>query len=69
MYIIMNEEIIRKIIDRYFQDNKTALVQHHIDSYNDFFSNGIYSIFKEKNPIRINKLVLKLNPILLKINS
>ena len=55
MYIIMNEEIIRKIIDRYFQDNKTALVQHHIDSYNDFFSNGIYSIFKEKNPIRILK--------------
>ena len=51
----MNEEIIRKIIDQYFQDNPSALVQHHIDSYNDFFTNGIKSIFKEKNPIRILK--------------
>ena len=51
----MNEEIIRKIIDKYFQDNPSALVQHQIDSYNDFFTNGIYSIFKEKNPIRILK--------------
>ena len=51
----MNEETIRKIIDQYFQDNPSALVQHHIDSYNDFFTNGINSIFKEKNPIRILK--------------
>ena len=51
----MNEINIQKIIDKYFQDNPTALVRHHIDSYNNFFNNGITRIFKEKNPIRIMK--------------
>ena len=50
-----------KIIDRYFQDNYLALVQHHIKSYNEFFSTSGYSqssiqqIFNETNPIQIRK--------------
>jgi DNA-directed RNA polymerase II subunit RPB2 len=40
------------IIHRYFKDNPYNLVSHHIDSYNNFFSNGIYQIFLENNPIR-----------------
>ena len=34
-------------------DNENFLVKHHIDSYNYFYKNDIYSIFKESNPIRI----------------
>ena len=41
------------IIHRYFKDNPYNLVSHHIDTYNDFFSKGIYQIFLENNPIRI----------------
>jgi DNA-directed RNA polymerase II subunit RPB2 len=41
------------IIHRYFKDNPYNLVSHHIDTYNDFFSRGIYQIFLENNPIRI----------------
>ena len=50
----MDNDTIWNLIDTYFQDNPQALVRHHIDSYNDFFKNGIFQIFKEKNPIRIN---------------
>ena len=42
-----------KIIDKYFEDNPQGLVRHHIESYNDFFKRGIFQIFKEKNPLRI----------------
>ena len=44
-----------KIIDKYFEENKLALVSHHIDSYNDFFDKGIKQIFMETNPIQIRK--------------
>ena len=40
------------LIDKYFKDNPNNLVAHHLDSYNDFFSIGIFQIFKENNPIR-----------------
>ena len=43
-----------KIIDSFFQDNPQILVQHHIESYDDFFKTGIFQIFKEKNPIQLN---------------
>ena len=41
-----------KLIDIYFKDNPSNLVLHHLESYNDFFNDGIYRIFKENNPIR-----------------
>uniref|UniRef100_A0A6C0D5V4 DNA-directed RNA polymerase n=1 Tax=viral metagenome TaxID=1070528 RepID=A0A6C0D5V4_9ZZZZ len=52
----MDNSTIWKIIDKYFEDNPQALVRHHIESYNDFFKNGIYQIFKDKNPVRIERL-------------
>ena len=50
----MDNAKIWKIIDSYFQDNSQILVQHHIESYDDFFKSGIFQIFKEKNPIQLN---------------
>ena len=44
------------IIDRFFKDNPTIKVKHHLDSYNDFFKNGIKQIFREKNPIKLMKM-------------
>ena len=41
-----------KLIDIYFKDNPSNLVLHHLESYNDFFNDVIYRIFKENNPIR-----------------
>ena len=49
----MENSTIWKIIDKYFVDNPNVLTRHHIESYNDFFKNGIFQIFKEKNPLRI----------------
>ena len=43
-----------KIIDKFFS-NKYVLVNHHINSYNDFFNNGIFRIINEKNPMKIYK--------------
>tara|TARA_Y100000389_G_scaffold105244_1_gene102121 strand:- start:2703 stop:6959 length:4257 start_codon:yes stop_codon:yes gene_type:complete len=51
----MISEIPWEIIDTYFKDNKSVLIQHQLNSYNDFFNNGINRIFKEKNPIKILK--------------
>jgi len=42
------------LIDKLFKENPEGLVAHHLESYNDFFKNGIFRIFKEKNPVRIN---------------
>jgi DNA-directed RNA polymerase II subunit RPB2 len=49
----MDNSTVWKIIDKYFEDNPQCLVRHHIESYNDFFKNGIFQIFKEKNPLTI----------------
>jgi DNA-directed RNA polymerase II subunit RPB2 len=46
------EQISWKLIDKYFIDNPNNLVAHHLESYNDFFRNGIKRIFRENNPIR-----------------
>jgi DNA-directed RNA polymerase II subunit RPB2 len=46
------DSISWNIIDKYFTDNPYNLVAHHLDSYNDFFTRGIFQIFKENNPIR-----------------
>jgi len=44
------ENITWKIIEQYFIDNPNFLVKHHLDSYNDFVSIGLQSIFKDNNP-------------------
>ena len=49
----MDDDVNWNIIRSFFKDDPQCLVRHHIESYNDFFSSGIYKIFKEKNPIRI----------------
>ena len=46
------ENISWKLIDKYFKDNPNCLVAHHLESFNDFFRNGIKRIFYENNPIR-----------------
>ena len=37
------------------ENNGSYLIKHHIDSYNDFFRTGMKRIFKEKNPIVLQK--------------
>ena len=46
------ENISWKLIDKYFIDNPNNLVEHHLESYNEFFRKGINRIFRENNPIR-----------------
>lgn len=46
------ESVSWALIDKYFTDNPNNLVAHHLESYNEFFSNGIYKIFRDNNPIR-----------------
>ena len=46
------DQLSWKIIDKYFTDNPNYLVSHHLESYNEFFTNGIHRIFRENNPIR-----------------
>lgn len=48
-----DEKIIWDVIDCYFRDNPQSLVRHHIESYNDFYKEDIFRIFKEMNPITI----------------
>jgi len=47
------EDISWAIIDKMFKENPFNLVAHHLDSYNDFFSNGIFRIFRENNPLKV----------------
>ena len=49
----LDDSILWKIIDSYFKENSHCLVRHHHESYNDFFTKGIYKIIKDTNPIRI----------------
>jgi len=51
----MDEQLPWLVIDKYFKDNPYSFVSHHLDSYNDFFNDGIKRVFKEKNPIKIMK--------------
>ena len=46
------QNIAWKLIDKYFKDNPNILVSHHLESYNSFFNEGIFRIFRENNPIR-----------------
>ena len=44
-----------KILDTMFEDNPTFLVDHHLQSYNDFYDKGLFEIMKQNNPIEIRK--------------
>ena len=48
-----------KTIDKYFKHDKNVVVKHHLDSYNEFFSNGIKEIFKDRNPLKIENHEIK----------
>ena len=48
---IDKDNISWKLIDKYFKNNPTCLVSHHLESYNDFIRSGIRRIFHENNPI------------------
>jgi DNA-directed RNA polymerase II subunit RPB2 len=50
----MNNQNTWKIIDSYFRDNPQSLVMHHTESYNDFYKNGIFQIFRDNNPVRLS---------------
>lgn len=49
------DTVVWNIIDTYFKENPYALVNHHLESYDRFFSHDIPMIFKQKNPITIIK--------------
>ena len=49
----MDDTVNWNIIHSFFKNDSQCLVRHHIESFNDFYSSGIYRMFKEKNPIRI----------------
>ena len=53
--ITMDDKITQQIIDRLFKDNPNIFIEHHLNSYNEFFSDGIKRIFREKNPVKIIK--------------
>ena len=44
-----------KLLNLYFKDNPSFLITHHLDSYNDFFKNGLPQLLKEMNPIHFFK--------------
>jgi DNA-directed RNA polymerase II subunit RPB2 len=50
-------DISWNIIHQMFEDNPYLLVNHHLTSYNHFFKNGIFKIFKDNNPIRFKERI------------
>ena len=51
----MSDRFAQSIIDRLFEDNPNLLVNHHLESFNEFYNSGIKRILQEKNPIRLMK--------------
>ena len=51
----VHESISWKLIDSFFKSDPQILVQHHIQSYNNFFNTKIKQLIKEKNPITFFK--------------
>ena len=49
----MDNSTTWNIINKFFEDNPKALLRHQLESFNDFYSKGIFQIFKEKNPVTI----------------
>ena len=50
----MDDEFNWNIIHSLFKGDSQLLVRHHLESFNDFYSSGIFQTFKETNPIRIS---------------
>lgn len=46
------ESVSWDLINKYFKHNPYSLVAHHLDSFNKFFSNDIFNIFRENNPFQ-----------------
>lgn len=55
------EAISWDLLDKYFKNNPYSLVSHHLDSFNKFFSNDIYNIFRENNPLKFVAKVASAN--------
>ena len=51
----MDDAFSQIIIDKLFEDNPNLLINHHLESFNEFYNSGIQRIFREKNPIKIMK--------------
>jgi DNA-directed RNA polymerase II subunit RPB2 len=51
----MDDAFSQIIIDKLFDDNPNLLINHHLESFNEFYNSGIQRIFREKNPIKIMK--------------
>ena len=51
----MDSNLVWNVIDKFFEHDKYTLVSHQLESFNDFFSNGIKNILNEKNPIKIGR--------------
>ena len=48
------------VIESYFRDNKEFMVQHHIDSFNDFIQVKIPNLFNKERLIQNNKMLCTL---------
>ena len=51
----MSSEVSQAIVDKLFEDNPNLLVNHHLESFNEFYKDGIKRVLREKNPIKIMK--------------
>ena len=40
-------------------ETRYCLVDHHLKSYNKFYENDIFNIFREKNPVKILKIIIR----------
>jgi DNA-directed RNA polymerase II subunit RPB2 len=47
---VLDNNQLWEFIQTYFRDNPQHLVQHHTHSYDHFFQNDFFRIFKENNP-------------------
>ena len=46
------EAVSWDLLDKYFKNNPYSLVAHQLDSFDKFFSNDIFNIFRENNPLK-----------------
>ena len=50
-----HNKIAWDIIDKMFSNDNNYLVNHHLSSYNSFFSDKIKNVLKDNNPLTIFK--------------